>query len=63
MRAIGGFQHWLLLIFAAISPLLCAASSALADKRVALVIGNSAYKHAGRLLNAGNDAEIGRAHV
>ena len=31
-------------------------STALADKRVALVIGNSAYKHAGELANPKNDA-------
>ena len=30
--------------------------AAIADKRVALVVGNSAYKHAGRLANPGKDA-------
>ena len=30
--------------------------SAHADKRVALVVGNSSYKHAGQLANPGNDA-------
>ncbi|WP_407519195.1 caspase family protein [Methylobacterium oryzisoli] len=34
-----------------------AAVSAPADKRVALVIGNAAYDHFGRLSNPGNDAE------
>src|SRR5436190_4112741 len=32
-------------------------SAALAEKRVALVIGNSAYKHAGELANPRNDAD------
>ena len=32
-------------------------STAHADKRVALVIGNSAYKHAGELANPKNDAD------
>ncbi len=36
--------------------LLLAASPALAEKRVALVIGNSAYQNASRLANPGNDA-------
>ena len=31
-------------------------SSANADRRVALVVGNSAYKHAAMLRNPGNDA-------
>jgi hypothetical protein len=31
-------------------------SAAQAEKRVALVIGNSAYKHAGELANPRNDA-------
>ena len=35
---------------------LLASSIAQAEKRVALVIGNSAYKHAGVLLNPMNDA-------
>lgn len=35
---------------------LCAALPAHAAKRVALVIGNSAYTHAGQLANPGNDA-------
>jgi invasion protein IalB len=36
--------------------ILCAPYSAAAEKRVALVIGNSAYKHAGELANPRNDA-------
>ena len=36
--------------------LVASASGALADGRVALVIGNSTYAHAGRLPNAENDA-------
>ena len=36
---------------------LAAASPAFAEKRVALVIGNSAYKHAPALANPRNDAE------
>src|SRR6201995_4155218 len=38
--------------------LLAATSSAHADKRVALVIGNSAYGHARVLANPGNDAKL-----
>src|SRR5689334_3425073 len=38
--------------------LWCAASaSALAEKRVALIIGNSGYQHAARLANPANDAD------
>ena len=41
--------------------LLCA-RPALAEKRVALVVGNSAYQHAGRLANPRNDAtDVGAA--
>ena len=36
---------------------LLAPSAAWAEKRVALVIGNAAYKHAGELANPKNDAE------
>src|SRR5262249_21356133 len=36
--------------------LVCAAAPALAEKRVALVIGNSAYQHAPALANPRNDA-------
>ena len=43
------------------------AGQAQADRRVALVIGNSAYQYVARLDNPANDArlmaEIGRAHV
>ena len=40
----------------------CAA--ALASGKVALVVGNSAYRHVAHLANPTNDArEIGRAHV
>src|SRR5688572_29008269 len=35
----------------------CLAFPALAEKRVALVIGNAAYKHAPALTNPKNDAE------
>src|SRR6476469_3391312 len=35
---------------------LCVGSAAHAGKRVALVIGNSAYQHAGELANTRNDA-------
>ena len=41
---------------AAVLVLVASASGALADGRVALVIGNSTYAHAGRLPNAENDA-------
>ena len=40
----------------AVLVLVASASGALADGRVALVIGNSTYAHAGRLPNAENDA-------
>jgi uncharacterized caspase-like protein len=36
--------------------LVCALTPAHADKRVALVIGNAAYRHADRLANPVNDA-------
>jgi hypothetical protein len=39
------------------SMLICSVGAAQADKRVALVIGNSAYKNAPVLLNPKNDAE------
>jgi uncharacterized caspase-like protein len=39
-----------------LAALLCATSPALADKRVALVIGNAAYKNAATLQNPRNDA-------
>jgi uncharacterized caspase-like protein len=46
---------WHLLVALA---LWCAASaSALAEKRVALIIGNSGYQHAARLANPANDAD------
>src|SRR5215467_15704698 len=41
---------------ALISLMLAAAPAALAEKRVALVIGNSGYKFAGELRNPKNDA-------
>ena len=41
---------WLLLLLLATSP-------ALAERRVALVIGNDAYSHLPKLNNAGKDAE------
>jgi phosphate transport system substrate-binding protein len=41
---------------AAVLLLLCVGSAAHAGKRVALVIGNSAYQHAGELANTRNDA-------
>ena len=44
------------LAVAAVLVLVASASGALADGRVALVIGNSTYAHAGRLPNAENDA-------
>jgi uncharacterized caspase-like protein len=37
--------------------LLCAVASAHAEKRVALVIGNAAYRHADKLANPVNDAQ------
>jgi uncharacterized caspase-like protein len=41
--------------------LVLSASSAMAEKRIALVVGNSSYQHATKLQNAGNDAEaVGR---
>src|SRR6185436_14071451 len=49
-RALGAFVALSILFFLAAAP-------ALAEKRVALVIGNGAYKHAPALLNPKNDAE------
>ncbi|MEZ5872724.1 MAG: caspase family protein [Nitratireductor sp.] len=43
-------------LFVTLFTLLFAATGALADKRVALVIGNSAYENAGQLANPANDA-------
>jgi hypothetical protein len=51
MRAL---QFFCLLIFAG----WLGCGSALADKRVALIIGNSAYQNVPRLVNPGNDAKI-----
>src|SRR5262245_43890181 len=47
--------RWLAL--SATAWLLAASAPALAEKRVALVIGNSAYKYAPALANPKNDAE------
>lgn len=44
--------------FALLSTVLVFAGPAHADKRVALVIGNSAYMHVPRLANPANDAEL-----
>ena len=46
------FARWV----AAAVLLIAATSSAHAEKRVALVVGNSAYQHARTLANPGNDA-------
>lgn len=40
--------------------LVCAVASAYAEKRVALVVGNGAYRHADRLDNPVNDAQAVR---
>ena len=40
-------MHWLRIVIAVFLVLIC--SQALAERRVALVIGNSAYQHAGEL--------------
>jgi hypothetical protein len=47
----------LLKTFAAAAITACIALTAIAETRVALVIGNSAYKHAPALANPKNDAE------
>ena len=47
------FSH---VIAAALLALACTVAPALADKRVALVVGNAAYRHADRLANPVNDA-------
>ncbi len=44
------------IIVSGLALLLLAAQSAIADSRVALVIGNSSYAHGGRLPNPANDA-------
>ena len=46
--------HWLVLAIGC----LLATGPAHAEKRVALVIGNSAYSHARPLVNPGNDAKL-----
>ena len=43
-------------LFAAALALFALIATAHADKRIALVIGNSAYQHAGTLANPANDA-------
>jgi uncharacterized caspase-like protein len=43
-------------VISLVSAILAAASAAHAQKRVALVIGNSAYQHTGKLTNPKNDA-------
>ena len=45
-------------LFAACMLLLSCVSAAMAERRVALVIGNSGYVTGGRLANAGNDAGL-----
>ena len=50
MRRVGWIAFLLLVAMLATTPV------AQADKRVALVVGNSAYQHAGRLTNPANDA-------
>lgn len=47
----------LLILFAMLSVAPFAATSALADKRVALVLGISAYQHVAKLPNPSNDAD------
>lgn len=42
----------------ALAGLLFASAAAIADKRVALVVGNSAYQHVARLDNPANDARL-----
>lgn len=48
--------HWLLLFCLAALCVLCQTAPSFADKRVALVIGNGAYKHTPALWNPLNDA-------
>ena len=48
-----GFPRYIVVIALA---LLCALTPAHAEKRVALVVGNGAYRHADRLTNPINDA-------
>ena len=43
-------------VLTVIFSMFAAAASAKADKRVALVIGNSAYQHTPKLINPKNDA-------
>jgi predicted metalloprotease len=50
-------MRFLHIIAAAWLMLLCALAVAHADKRVALVIGNAAYRHADKLANPVNDAQ------
>jgi TPR repeat protein len=58
----GGYQlvFWRLAMVLGVVPIIAlgAATSAKADKRVALVIGNSAYRSVSRLDNPANDAKL-----
>jgi Caspase domain len=49
-------RHAVLVVSVLIFGVLVLVLSALAEKRVALVIGNSAYQHVPALLNPANDA-------
>ncbi|CCD93870.1 Peptidase C14, caspase catalytic subunit p20 precursor [Bradyrhizobium sp. ORS 375] len=50
-------RRWMMLVVAGLS-LLCPCSPVLADTRIALVIGNSAYRSVSRLENPKHDAEL-----
>jgi len=49
-------MRMLAIIFAAFAAIVCASGEALAGKRVALVIGNAAYRNVAPLTNPANDA-------
>jgi len=52
------FAGWLSRCGVAIALAVCAAAPAMAEKRVALVVGNLSYRHVAPLANPGNDAKL-----
>jgi hypothetical protein len=51
-------RRWRLAVLVSLSALIAFSAPALADKRVALVVGNSAYRNVARLDNPANDAKL-----
>ena len=53
----GGLFSWLILAIALLSLIVASTTASAASERVALIIGNSAYKKTAELKNPRNDAE------